>query len=539
LVLSAWESELGPDKDRDFILAGIANGFDIIDSDISPERVEVGNHPSASPGSPLFPLACEQVAQEIENGNYVRVSEPPTIVSPLGAIPKPDGGVRLIHDCSRPHGRAVNDHVSSMDHHRFQSVDDAAHLVSQGYYMAKIDLKSAYRSVSLSPDSCKVTGLKWYIDGKPQYFYDSKLPFGAKLAPGIFHRLSQAVRRIMARKGHTNVVAYLDDFFICESTKDACASTLKTLILLLRKLGFAINWNKVVDPTTSITFLGIEVDSIAMELRLPGDKLKVLREELDRFANLNRASKKQLQSLTGKLAWSASVVHGGRVFLRRLFDAIASLKRDSHRIRLRAELLADINWWKTFITTFNGKSIILRDDPVSAVYTDACGEGGGGHWGQNWFYVNWPLDWPAAHPFHINEKEILSVVLAAHYWGSCWQNRKVYIFSDNNTTVSGINKGTSKNKVVMSAIRYLFWQSVQFNFKIKAVHIPGRNNVKADVISRLHEPTAFWSNDNPMCVPGPWVFPSQSISWNSVCYLYSRFSNGGGYTHFGCQGPID
>ena len=90
---------------------------------------------------------------------------------------------------------------------------------------------------------------------------DTKLPFGSRLAPGIFHRLKQAVKRMMARRGFTATVAYLDDFFICAPTVNECATALSTLIRLLRQLGFRINWNKVVDQVQCITFLGIEIDS--------------------------------------------------------------------------------------------------------------------------------------------------------------------------------------------------------------------------------------------------------------------------------------
>ena len=80
-------------------------------------------------------------------------------------------------------------------------------------FFAKVDLRSAYRSVNLSKASQKVTGLKWVLNGETIYIRDSKLPFGAKLSPGIFHRLTQAVKRIMARKGYDLLVVYLDVFF--------------------------------------------------------------------------------------------------------------------------------------------------------------------------------------------------------------------------------------------------------------------------------------------------------------------------------------
>ena len=77
--------------------------------------------------------------------------------------------------------------------------------------------------------------------------------------PLAIHRLSQAVRRMMSRQGFI-VVVYLDDFLICEKTKNrcTCALAIRFLISLLRKLGFSINWKKVVDPSQVLVFLGIE-----------------------------------------------------------------------------------------------------------------------------------------------------------------------------------------------------------------------------------------------------------------------------------------
>ena len=76
LRLAAWEEELQDDVDRDFILDGIMNGFDIIDKDASATPVQCINHKSAQPGSPLYDQASAQVLKEIQMGNYEVVSEP-------------------------------------------------------------------------------------------------------------------------------------------------------------------------------------------------------------------------------------------------------------------------------------------------------------------------------------------------------------------------------------------------------------------------------------------------------------------------------
>ena len=207
--------------------------------------------------------------------------------------------------------------------------------------------------------------------------------FGSKLAPGIFHRLTQAVRRMLIRRWLKATVVYLDEFFIKADTLKECAEAMNVLIALLRKLGFQINWKKVVDPSTRIIFLGIEIDSIAMCLRLPEDKLTQVRQELFTFLNRKRASKKQLQSLAGKLNFCASVVYGGRVFSRRIIDTINLLKEGRHKIKLSTSIKSDILWWHNFMASFygrsmllekqiEGRSMLLEKQPITSVFTDSC-----------------------------------------------------------------------------------------------------------------------------------------------------------------------
>ena len=206
------------------------------------------------------------------------------------AIPKPGGDVRLIHDCSRPTGKAVNDYCTTDWHQKFSRVD-AASLMTHGCFFGKTDLQSAYRGVKISPKSQQVTGFKWNFGGQEFYLKDTRLLFGGKLSLGIFHRLTQAVKRMMGRKGFNLVIVYLDDFLLIAESKEDCAQVLNCFRQLLRRLGFAINWGKVVDPTNRITFLGIELDSIAMSLRLPEEKLTSFRKELHSFLELRRVTK--------------------------------------------------------------------------------------------------------------------------------------------------------------------------------------------------------------------------------------------------------
>ena len=108
--MPAWQRELQGDYDCEFLLNGIEHGFDIITPGVVPEQVEVKNHNSAVQPD-IRPYVEHQIKTELEQGNYVLSHKKTNIISALGAIQKPDGGIRLIHDCSMPQGQAVNDYA--------------------------------------------------------------------------------------------------------------------------------------------------------------------------------------------------------------------------------------------------------------------------------------------------------------------------------------------------------------------------------------------------------------------------------------------
>ena len=198
-----------------------------------------GNYKSATCVEQRFAVE-ETILSEIAEGNYGITDVKPTIISTLGAIPKLNSTeVRLIHDCSRPVGRALNDYITGHSF-KFQTLDDAIKLLRPNYLMAKIDLRHAYRSVPIHKSNYLATGLQWQFSGQPNptYFFDTRLPFGAKSSPEIFHRLTQSVWRMMARRGFPSIIVYLDDFLIIGKSKEECQQAFKAAFKATPGLGF-------------------------------------------------------------------------------------------------------------------------------------------------------------------------------------------------------------------------------------------------------------------------------------------------------------
>ena len=356
-----WYHELVDDPDSEFLLDGIQNGFKVVPNDAVLISAEMNNYKSATIANKQ---AVEKtILSELHKGNYQQVHDKPTIVSALGAIPKPNtDDVRIIHDCSMPKGKGVNDYICN-DKFSFETLDDAIKMVKPNAYMAKIDLSSAYRSVNVHPSSYQALGLKWKFNGDESFTYmvDTKLCFGARNAPEIFHRLTQSVKRMMIKRGFPNLIVYLDDFWLTAETYDECKLAFETLLELLQDLGFDISWKKVAPPTRRLTFLGIEIDSAKQMVQLPETKLVEFKALVNKFAHKKRASKRQLQQLAGKLNWACRVVHGGRTFLRRILDMLNSLKRPHHKARLDAACKQDIMWWDNFFAYIQwGKTISAR-----------------------------------------------------------------------------------------------------------------------------------------------------------------------------------
>ena len=78
--------------------------------------------------------------------------------------------------------------------------------------------------------------------------------------------------------------------------------------------------NKLKGPSMCLTFLGFELDSKALEMRLPWDKLLDLQQTLSAWSGRHLCRKKELESLVGKLSHASRVAQHGKTFLCQLFE---------------------------------------------------------------------------------------------------------------------------------------------------------------------------------------------------------------------------
>ena len=534
--LAKWKAELQNDIDALFLLDGITYGFKLIDFPIE-EILPSDAHNYSSALSEDNKATLDKLFQsEIMLGRFTKQLIKPFRIQAIGAVPKKDSTVpRPITDCSRPFNNSLNEYLYA-DKFSFATIDQACLKSRHGYYYAIVDIESAYRWVPVFPPHTQLQGFRWKFNGEDNdsYYVDNYLCFGLSIAPAIFNRISCAIVRMIERAGHV-CLSYLDDFLLIGDSYDTCRAALLYLIKLLIELGFAINWKKVVSPTTRVQFLGLIIDSLADRVELPQDKLDKLVAIASQYAPRTKLTKRELQVITGHMAFASRAIYGARPFTRLFIDAVNTLRRSGHKFRLGPVHKAELQWWTTFASTFNGlvPCSLGRHRPVVIVRTDASLSGFGAVKGTEWLAGFWHGIQPPAYlnipdmnnllfapPLHaslaenINFLELLAAVIACLVWAPCLKGALVFIHSDNQSTVSYLKKCTTKNLPAISWLKRLFHASLDYDFRITAIHTPGITNVLPDALSRLADNQKylrFFLSNFPHDMPAP-NLPTHSFS---------------------------
>eukprot|EP00731_Ephydatia_muelleri_P037702 Em0540g2a len=88
----------------------------------------------------------------------------------------------------------------------------------------------------------------------------------------IFNQFASVLHWIMAT---ADLIHYLDDFLLAGPPgQPTCSESTETMLRVCERLGIPVALDKLEGPVTTITFLGITIDTTLQQLRLPPDKLQ-------------------------------------------------------------------------------------------------------------------------------------------------------------------------------------------------------------------------------------------------------------------------
>ena len=342
------------------------------------------------------------------------------------------------------------------------------------------------------------------------FFFFVCLAFGLRHSGLNGQRVTDAVAWILRQLGLQTdaetiyqVCNYVDDLGGVEPTKERAKAAFDALAWLLGDLGLEESKKKAVAPTTKITYLGIQFDSLTMEMVVPPEKITEVKADIGKWINKSTISKRELQSLLGKLFWVARVVKYARPFMGRLLDQLRSLSKvhDGKKVKFLEESKKDVKWWAEYLEHFNGVTMIVNEDPIPLTYEqlldspytlcagDATPSGGGAWHGSEYWCGElpaWLLD--PAIPIHL--KEFWVMIVSAKVWGESWTGKTITLFCDNDAVCDTVTYRKPRDQALLSLLREFLYLVVTRKFFPVVRKIGSKENAIADHISRYFDEDA-------------------------------------------------
>lgn len=398
---------------------------------------------------------------------------------------KNDGSVRTILNL-----RSLNEMVVHR-HFKMETLQSALNLVIPGCYMASIDWKDAYYSVPIANVSQKY--LKFFWKGTLYCFLC--LPNGLSSGPRMFSKLVKPINSHLRKNNHI-ITSYLDDSLLVGATLSDCRNSVRETVNLVSSLGFTPHPKKsVFEPTHVITYLGFEIDSVSMTIKLLPEKATKLKQMANELINKPHTRIQTVAELLGVMTSSFPGVPLGPLYYRQLENEKAlalKINKGNFDASMTISLIAqnDLKWWVTHIEKCS-KSLRSKGPQVT-IYTDASTSGWGGIIDDNKTGGFWSHEESYKH---INELELKAIFLTLRSFTDRVQGKHVLVRCDNVTAVTYVNKMGGRSAACNTITREIMLWCQSVDIILTANHIAGVNNTEADKMSRLTENNAEWMLD--------------------------------------------
>ena len=455
---------------------------------------EVSNHQSALqfPDAISAFVETELTAKAVIGPFNDPCFHPPPKISPLMTRPKHDSSSRrVIMDLSWG-DHSVNSHIDNSQYlgtpyklalPTVDTITDMILSAGQGCWIYKRDLSRAYKQLRTCPLAWPLTAFQH--EGK--VFLDTSIVFGARPGAMFCQRTTDVLSYTMHHFGY-NMRSYLDDMLGVEKTQEQAQKADSFLGQKLDDLGLDHKEEKHCQPAQSQVCLGILFDSVNMTKSIPPSKLHEVGEELATWSNKQFATKRQLQSLAGKLLFIAKCSSPARLFINSILADLRAAP-DSGTILLSETTRSDIHWFQALFPHYNGLSLLCHPPLTSTqqVDCDSCLSGIGAKFGDLYYSEQLPqcvlqLQLPITH------LEMFNLLIATRLFAPQWAHHTVTLGCDNAASVSVLQTGRSRDRFLASCAIQMWFLATIHDVTLTPVHRSGdtMQQLGVDALSRGH-----------------------------------------------------
>ncbi|KAJ9528300.1 hypothetical protein QJQ45_014284, partial [Haematococcus lacustris] len=428
-------------------------------------EVEPGKRP---PTRSTYNMSTSELAElkaqisEMQEKGFIRPSTSPYAAGVL-FVRKKDGTFRMCVDY-RPLNR-----ITIKNKYPLPRVENMLDRLHGATVFSKIDLRQGYHQIRIAPEDIPKTA----FSTRYGHFEFTVLPFGLCNAPATFQRLMNDIFR---QELDDHVIVYLDDILIFSRTHEEHAKHLDRVLSLLRRHKLYAKLSKCEFGRSQTEFLGHIITSTGVAC------------DPSKSAAIN--------------SWPVpTTVHDVRSFLglanyyRRFVNNFSSIaapltaltQADGH------DKQGKVTWTSTQQSAFDALKqaltsapILIAPDPTQP-YTlrcDASGIGIGAVLSQGTGPAERVVAYhsrkllPAERNYPTHEQELLSLVEALKVWRHYLLGAQFTLLTDN-----WANKHL-QTQPRLDSRRQARWMEVLQEYNCHIDHIPGKQNVVADALSR-------------------------------------------------------
>ena len=343
-------------------------------------------------------------------------------------------------------------------------ISDLLNSLGNSRIISSLDLASAYHQTEIREEDREKTA---FTVRQTKYEF-RRVPFGLTSAPGYFSRvISETLIGLVGFE----ILAYLDDILVFAKTKEEHLQRLEEVLSRLAKANLKLKIQKCKFFTDEVSFLGYKVTTNGM---------KMDEQRIEAIKNMPYPkNKKEVMSILGTYNYFRGFVRGFADIADPLYELLRKNvrfvweKRHSEAVdRLKEKLCsAPVLKYPDFKREFT-------------ITTDASQVGIGAclmqlHEGRLHpiAYVSKCLS-QTQREYSVTKRETLALIFALEQFRHLILSYTVHVYTDHEPLVGILNKDTKD-----AAIRR--WVLLIQEYQIKLHYVRGKDNVVADVLSRL------------------------------------------------------
>lgn len=285
-------------------------------------------------------------------------------------------------------------------------------------------------------------------------------------------------------------LAFLDDFLVMFRKRRQAQYIAAYIVSLAASLGITLHPTKTDwDPKQTRQHLGMLVDTVKGEFRVPADKLARIRcmaKDILCHAGRNKryVTPKSLKSFAGLGVSLYIALPQARMYLRSIYDVLRHDSGTQH-VKLSHQAVRDLQWWLQLSKEWNGKAIWRHPDHVVA----AC-DASSFAWGA---VILSGVSAPSSHArgyfarplrqLGSTHRELLGARFTVQAFLSQFKGRHVVLLEDNTGVEHLLRHFSSRVPALQQELRRLSAILTRNNITLESVRVSSADN-PADAPSR-------------------------------------------------------